>query len=184
MVNFIGLPRVERSTPPVDAPPTLRTTSRNARPMVALARLPAPKAPSFIFMPIFSRIGPLMIITGAAPMVVAVTPWMLNASVQAASTAAMMTGKYSGLHPAITALIAIFSTVASPMFGGTVAMTSWGLRCVPPSMRITRSGVGGTRGNPSEKPWSNMNSATSSLLATSMRRARIGLPSASARNLS
>ncbi len=152
MVYFIGLPRTDRSTPPVVAPPTLRMISRSARPMVALARFPAPKAPKPPFSPILSTIGPFTTMTVAAPIVVAVTPWTLNSSVQTASTAAITTGRYSGLHPAITALIAIFSTVAMPMFGGTVAITSCGSRCVPSSMRITRSGVGGTKGNPSEKP--------------------------------
>jgi hypothetical protein len=38
----------------------------------------------------------------------------LNDGSHAASTAASTTGKYSGRHPAMTALIAIFSTVARP----------------------------------------------------------------------
>ena len=117
-------------------------------------------------------------------MVVAVTPCMLNSSVQTASTAAITTGRYSGLHPAITALMAIFSTVTGAMLGGTMATMSCGARGVPASMRITRSAVGGTSGRPSLKPWSNMNSAMSSALAISIRRARIGLSSASACSLS
>ena len=124
MVNFIGLPSVERSVPPGFAPPRLRIASRTARPMVALARLPWPSAPSFMFIPMRSRIGPLMTSTGLAPMVVAITPWMLYSSVRMASTAAMITGMYSGLHPAITELIASFSIVTSPMFGGIRPSTS------------------------------------------------------------
>jgi len=37
--------------------------------------------------------------------------------VQLASTAATTTGKYSGLHPAITAVMAIFSSVTGAYFG-------------------------------------------------------------------
>jgi hypothetical protein len=37
-----------------------------------------------MFMPIRWRIGPLTTSTGEAPMVVALTPWMLNSSVQTA----------------------------------------------------------------------------------------------------
>ena len=71
-------------------------------------------------------------------------PCMLNSSVHAASTAASTTGMYSGLQPAITALIATFSTVHSTRSGGTIATTSSGSRVVPASIRSTRSGVGGT----------------------------------------
>ena len=42
------------------------------------------------------------------------TPCRLNDGSHAASTAASTTGKYSGRQPAMTALIAIFSTVARP----------------------------------------------------------------------
>ena len=45
-------------------------------------------------------------------MVVALTPWMLNARVQMALMAAITTGRCSGSQPASTALTAIFSTVA------------------------------------------------------------------------
>ena len=82
-------------------------------------------------MPSRWRIGPLTIITGEAPMVVAITPWMLNSSVQTASSAAITTGRYSGRHPARTAFTATFSTVAGAMFGGTVATTDCGSRRVP-----------------------------------------------------
>ena len=51
---------------------------------------------------------------------------MLNSSVHAASTAASTTGRYSGRQPAITALIATFSTVHSTRSGGTTATTSSG----------------------------------------------------------
>ena len=77
------------------------------------------------------------------------------------SAAAITTGRYSGLHPAMTALAAIFSMVAGPMFGGSAAITSRGSRLVPVSMRLTRSGVGGITGKPSVRPRSNMNSNSS-----------------------
>src|SRR5258706_8896064 len=57
----------------------------------------------------------------------------LPISVHAASTAASTTGRYSGRHPAITALIAIFSTVAGTRSGGTIATISSGARRVPSS---------------------------------------------------
>ena len=126
-------------------------------------------------MPMFisrrCRIGPFTTITGVAPQVVDMMPWMLNVSVQTASSAAITTGRYSGLHPAITALTATFSTVTGARFGGTIATTSRGSRRVPVSIHITRSGVGGTTGKPSVNPRSNMNSKTSSASPSSIRRA-------------
>lgn len=98
------------------------------------------------------RIGPLTTITGAVGMVVASRPCTLKASVQAASTLASTTGRYSGVHPAITALIATFSTLHSTRSGGTQATISSGLRVVPESMASTRSAVGGTSGSPSLQP--------------------------------
>ena len=92
----------------------------------------------------------------------------------------MTTGKYSGLHPAITALAATFSIVSGARFGGTVAITSCGSRRVPASIRITRSGVGGTTGRPSVSPRSNMNSNGSSSAPSSIWRARRREPDASA----
>ena len=114
-----------------------------------------------MFMPMRSRIGPLTTITGVAPHVVDMMPCALNSGVATASSAARTTGRYSGLHPAMTALAAIFSIVAGPMFGGSAAMTSRGSRLVPVSMRFTRSGVGGITGRPSVRPRSNINSNSS-----------------------
>src|SRR4030095_6226306 len=62
---------------------------------------------------------------------------------------------YSGLQPAITALMAIFSTVAWAQRGGTEPITSCPLRLVPASMASTRSSVGGMIGNPSLQPFSS-----------------------------
>ncbi len=96
---------------------------------------------------------------------------MLNCSVHAASTAASTTGRYSGLQPAITALIATFSTLHSTRSGGTTATISSGARVVPCSMRMTRSSVGATSGRPSLQPRANIASCSSSSSASSTRRA-------------
>ena len=87
---------------------------------------------------------------------------MLNSSVHAASTAVSTTGRYSGLQPASTALMATFSTVHSTRSGGTTATTSSGARVVPASMRSTRAGVGAMTGQAVGPPRSNMASASSS----------------------
>jgi hypothetical protein len=66
------------------------------------------------------------------------------------------------LQPAITALIATFSTVHSARLGGMRPTTSSGLRGVPRSMRSTRTSVGGTTGSPSLHPRSKQTSIASS----------------------
>ncbi len=63
-VYLPGLPNVARSMPPGTPPPTLRTVSCSARPMVALARLPWPSALMPEFMPMARAIGPLTMTTG------------------------------------------------------------------------------------------------------------------------
>ena len=102
-----------------------------------------------LFIPIARVPGPLQISTGPTGIVVASTPWMLNSSVHTASSAAITHGRYSGLQPAITALIATFSTVTSTRSGATTATMSSGARVVPSSIRSTRCSVGGTTGRPS-----------------------------------
>ena len=99
--------------------------------MVRLARLPWPSALPPLFIPMAAGPGPLATMTGPTGMVVASTPCMLNSSLQTASTAASTQGRYSGRHPAITALMATFSTVTSIRSGGTTATTSSGARVVP-----------------------------------------------------
>jgi len=101
-------------TTPGRAPPTLTQTRRSARPMVALARQPGPKRPAPQLMSSTPRMGPFTTMSGAGALVVADTPCRSKASSHTASTAESTTGKYSGRQPAITALIAIFSTVARP----------------------------------------------------------------------
>ena len=65
-------------------------------------------------MPISSAYGPLTTTVGPAGYVVATRPCSANSGAHAASTAASTTGSAAGGQPAITALIATFSTVASP----------------------------------------------------------------------
>ena len=101
-------------TAPGFAPPRLTQTSLSARPIVALARAPEPNTPAPELISSAARIGPFTMTSGDGALVVAETPCRSKASSQAASTAAMTTGRYSGRQPAITALIAIFSTVARP----------------------------------------------------------------------
>src|SRR3954467_4040354 len=78
-----------------------------ARPIVALAWLNGPSAPMPMFMSISWRIGPL---TTAMPDIE--LDELPRALIWLAAMA-RMTGKYSGLAPAMTALTATFSTVYS-----------------------------------------------------------------------
>src|SRR6267142_2017190 len=72
-----------------EAPPTLATMSRKARPMVALARHLGPKAPRPQLMSRAARAGPLTMKRGEWKFVVAETPWRSKASSLMASTPAM-----------------------------------------------------------------------------------------------
>ena len=138
--------------PPAAAPPRLRTMRRSARPMVALARWPGPNTPAPALMSRRLRTGPFTMKSGAALLVVADTPWRSKASSHIASTPAITTGRYSGRQPAITALTAIFSTVARPKLGGTRATSSSAARPAAATAAATRSRVGGTTGSPSVTP--------------------------------
>ncbi len=55
---------MERSISPGRAPPMLRTIRLRARPMLALARLPGPKALNPLFIPIRLVTGPFTTTTG------------------------------------------------------------------------------------------------------------------------
>src|SRR5947208_825562 len=132
-----------------EAPPTLATISRRARPIVALARQPGPNTPAAQLMSSALRAGPLTMKSGEWKLVVADTPWRSKASSHMASTPAMTTGRYSGRQPAMTALTAIFSTVARPKLGGTSAICSPASRPEPETIAVTRSRVGGMTGRPS-----------------------------------
>src|SRR5262249_49729250 len=59
---------------------------------------------------------------------------------------------YSGRQPAMTALVAMASIVATPWRGGTTPTTSSASRPEAAIMRSTSSSVGGTVGKPSVPP--------------------------------
>ena len=105
-------------------------------------------------MPISFAIGPLTMISGATGCVVAWIESRLNRGSASASTAVMTTGRYSGRQPAMIALIAMRSIVASPWRGGSTATTARGARSVKRRNSRRSSSVGGTIGSPSVQPWS------------------------------
>ena len=80
-----------------------------------------------------------------------------------ACTAASTTGKYSGRHPAITALAATFSTVATPPSGSISPSEAWRSTGLCPSISSMRPSVGGTMGSPSVQPRSRYSRFTSSV---------------------
>ena len=120
--------------------------------MTALARVPCPSALPDAFMPRRAAIGPLTMRSGEHGCVVVCTAWRLNAGSASASSAAMTTGRCSGSAPAMTALTATHSTVATPSRGASTATTSSRRRRVPATIRATRSAVGGITGSPSPQP--------------------------------
>lgn len=130
--------------------------------------MPWPSALPREFIPISRATGPLTTTAGAESHVVASSPCALNSVVHAASTAASTTGRYSGRHPASTALTATFSTVTGTRLGGTTATTSPGSRAVPSSIRSTRACVGATTGSPSDqpRPWRASASSCSAVSST------------------
>ncbi len=99
-----------------------------------------------------------MMRSGLTELVVVFRAYRLNFGSAQASMAATTTGMYSGLHPAMTALTAIFSMVAGALSGGMLATTSCADRADPAIMRSTRAPVGGMMGRPSIQPWSLANS--------------------------
>ena len=150
--------------------------------MLAFARLPWPRAFTPEFMPMRRVTGPFTTTIGPEKYVVQRSPCIANAGSRAASTTARTTGRYSGLHPAMTALIATFSTVQGTLLGGIAPTISCGSRVVPPSIRSTRTAVGGTTGSPSLQPRAKQSSCSSSGAGTSMTRAaRGGEPNATSR---
>src|SRR5262245_47162740 len=146
MVYFPGQPNVDRSVSPGYPPPTVIRIKRIARPMVALLRKPGPKTPESQLTFRDFRIGPLSRSAGPTCPSVVCTPLRLKRASRIASTAAIITGRYSGTQPAITALIAIFSIEHGAHFGGIGPITSSGWREVAASILSTRSTVGGTIG--------------------------------------
>ena len=103
-------------------------------------------------MPICCAIGPCTISRGATGWVVAWIECRLKQGSSIASTAVTSTGMCSARQPAITALTAICSTVATPSRGGTAPMTSPAARPEPATMRATASAVGAMTGKPSLQP--------------------------------
>ena len=100
-------------------------------------------------IPAFFAIGPLTRIIGASVCPeTCISRWFISGWARQ-SIAAKSTGNCSGRQPAITALIAIFSTVARPNPGSMTMSTSWGARLVPFSICSTAAGVGGITGMPS-----------------------------------
>ncbi len=103
--------------------------------------------------------------TGATFPVVVCTPSRLNPGFNAPLTAAMTSGKYSGKQPAITALAAIFSTVATP-FNGGITPSAKSLSNPPAAIiSSTAARVGGSTGSPSLQPrlTSSLNKTAGSL---------------------
>ena len=127
-------------------------TRRSARPIAALAGQPGPSAPHPALTPIRAATGPLTTSSGATFSSVVCTPRRLNAGSRMACTAASTTGKYGGSQPAITALAATFSTVATPPSGSTSPRTTWRSSGLSASIASTRPRVGGTIGSPSVQP--------------------------------
>src|SRR5213593_1670217 len=78
------------------APPRLRMTRRSARPIVAFALMLPPKQAVPPLMPSRPAIGPLTMMTGAAPPVVHAVEPTWNSGWSTARTLASTTGKYSG----------------------------------------------------------------------------------------
>src|SRR5438094_8768208 len=93
--------------PATEPPCRFAESNPQARPIVALAWLYGPKAPMPEFMPISLRMGPLTRDIAPAELVV------LPRALVPLAAMARMTGKYSGRAPAMTALMATFSTVYS-----------------------------------------------------------------------
>src|SRR5204862_4712975 len=172
-----GWPRVALSRSPGQAPPTLRSTRRIARPIVALARLPAPKALAPGFMPTARATGPFTTRSGAAMCVVACTPLRLKAGWLSASNAARTTGAYSGLQPAMTRLIANTSRLKVPCRGGILHSTSSGSPPSAATIAATVSSVGGTTGSPSVQPCSKYHSVRSVPRGTRSAVPASGVPS-------
>src|SRR5437870_2470952 len=169
-VYLAGLPSVDLSACCGTPPPIVVMISRVARPIVALARKPGPNKFPRALTPISRPTGPLTMSTGLAGFVVPWMPYRLNCLLRIAFTAVTITGKYSGLHPAITALTASVAIVASPQRGGIGPSEKDGSRSLKISIRATRSSVGGTIGIPSVQPsLANRSKIASGSSATVMR---------------
>src|SRR5262245_36320385 len=116
MLNLRAEPMVSISILPGRQLPILIIISRRARPSAMLWRdcLPGPRAHDFELIPISRVIGPLTIISGACELVDIAIARTRSPMLVYALHAAIRIGRCDGSQPAITALMAIFSTVAKP----------------------------------------------------------------------
>ncbi|MNC85225.1 hypothetical protein D3C83_08150 [compost metagenome] len=151
-VYLPGVPMVARSETPARYLRQLRSTSRSVRPMVALARAPGPKRLLVALMPRRCAIGPFTRMTMVGPESAEATWCSPNSGAASAFTAAATTGMYSGLQPAITALIATFSAVTATLREGIAAITASGSRATASSISATSAREAGTTGSPSVQP--------------------------------
>src|SRR3990167_4878499 len=102
--GLTGEPIPELSVSPGMDPQMLFSAKNMALPMVEFARQPGDRSPFLEFIPISSAIGPLTITDGPTiPNVVLPSPRLYSGSAIASKAVTTM-GKYSGLHPAMTAL--------------------------------------------------------------------------------
>src|SRR5258706_15829750 len=107
---FPGCPRLERSRSSL-APTRLISIRRTARPIVAFARFPGPKALVPDLMPIRFTIGPFTITKGAPPLVDAAHMLTSYSGLTRHSQTDKTIGNASGGHPAMTAFVATCSAV-------------------------------------------------------------------------
>src|ERR1700730_267654 len=135
-------------------PNALRTVRPTARGIVAFGRNPGPKAPPAVLKPSSFLTGPLTTISGDGPLVDWNPPPRAARSRMSASNAARTTGKYSGLQPAMAALIAAVRTLTSRPTCSRAPMISSGSLPVV-ARNASSSGLDtGTSGSPSDQPCS------------------------------
>ena len=132
---------------------TLIRIKRIARAIVLLARFPGLSRLSVQFKSIFLRIGPLTNISTPVELVTEDNSWMqLGSCLKRARIAPKTIGKCSAKQPAITELAAACSARRERFLTGTTPNISFGSIPAKSSNAATRSGVGGTTGNPSVQP--------------------------------
>src|SRR5262245_10596537 len=121
-------------------------------------------------MPSARRAGPFTNTPGITQQVVVLSAKRLTSLSVMASIAAHSSLMAAGGAPAITALMATFSTVQRPFRGGTSPSTSSGKRPDAATASRTRASVGGTSGSPSPQPASvaNFANATGSASTSSL----------------
>src|SRR5207247_8750316 len=126
--------------------------TRRRRPGLLADGAPGPSAHIPEFRLAARPFGPLTSTRGAwGPVDIALLRMYIFGSARQ-RTAAIKSGRCSGPQPAITALIASFSTVAMPKPGSSVAMGSAGPRRVGPGGAAPGRPGGGPSGNPSDQP--------------------------------